>query len=664
MIRSRLVSTFRSPLFRTSVLPGVVAAVCSLGIWALGGWERIEDSSYNSLFKLRNKIEVLPHKGWDDRIAVIAIDNKSLREYGPFPWSRDRYASLLETLLPVQPAVVGFDVLFVEPSASDEDFAAAIAISGNVTLAVGGDSTGQGLDLSPTIKKQADGSFLVGHVNNLADSDGISRHVQLYEGDYPALSLATVIMYEAILDSTLIAPTEASELSSASGPSALDSRDSVLSRIRKDSPNSPLSTQDTQREDTPPEPFWINWPGPIQPRKNRTTEQIPTPSRNRLQVYSFADVLDRTIDSSVFRNKIVLVGVTATGMDPLRIPLNYEPPTSGIYLHAALIDNLLNDQFLRRPPKWIAVFLLFGISLGTSVVLSKQKLSGRLLLSFLIPISWFSIGFLCFLGNWWIPMAAPIGTVLLTVLGVQWQEQLEKQQMMNLFSMHVAPEMAQLIWSRRDELLDDGQLQPQELTATVLFMDIRDFTSISEHMASDDLIRWLNRYFEGMTDCIMQHGGVVDKYIGDAIMAVFGIPFPRSSDDEIQADAIAAVTASVEMIQRVEELNLELIETGQPPINIGIGIHTGTVTAGSVGNRRRVNYSVFGDTVNTAARLEAMTKTLPEDVPYRILMSEATFSKVYKRYLGKTFGLMKLKGRESQAMTYTLSQEHSNKICG
>lgn len=650
MIRSRLTSTFRSSVFSPSVLPGLVAAVCSLGIWALGGWERIEDSSYNSLFKLRHKIEALPHNGWDDRIAVIAIDNKSLREYGPFPWSRDRYASLLETLSPAQPAVVGFDVLFVEPSAWDEDFAEAIAISGNVTLAVGGDSKGQGLALSPTIETQADGSFLVGHVNNLADSDGISRQVQLYEGEYPALSLATVIMYDAILASTLIAPGESSEL-----PSALASDDSVLSRMIEDLPRSPSSAQDAPREDMPPEPFWINWPGPIQRGKKRAEEQEG--ARNRLNVYSFADVIDRTIDSSVFRNKIVLVGVTATGMDPLRIPLNYEPPTSGVYLHAALIDNLLNDQFLQRPPQWLAVLLLFGLSVGTSLVLSKQKLIGRLLLSFLIPVSWFSIGFLCFLGNWWIPIAAPIGTVLLTVLGVQWQEQLEKQQMMNLFSMHVAPEMAQLIWSRRDELLDDGQLQPQELTATILFMDIRDFTSISEHMASDDLIRWLNRYFEGMTDCIMQHGGVVDKYIGDAIMAVFGIPFPRNSDDEIQADAIAAVTASIEMIQRVEALNRELVATGQPPINIGIGIHTGIVTAGSVGNRRRVNYSVFGDTVNTAARLEAMTKTLPENVPYRILMSEATFSKVYKRYIGKTFGLMKLKGRESQAMTYTLSQK-------
>ena len=205
------------------------------------------------------------------------------------------------------------------------------------------------------------------------------------------------------------------------------------------------------------EPFWINWPGPIQRGKKRS--ELQEASRNRLNVYSFADVIDRTIDSSVFRNKIVLEGVTATGMDPLRIPLNYEPPTSGVYLHAALIDNLLNDQFLRRPPEWSAVLLLFGISVGTSLVLSKQKLNGRLLLSFLIPISWFAIGFLCFLGNWWIPIAAPIGTVLLTVLGVQWQEQLEKQQMMNLFSMHVAPEMAQLIWSRRDELLDDGQLE-------------------------------------------------------------------------------------------------------------------------------------------------------------------------------------------------------------
>lgn len=631
-----MIRASRIPNIRTVLLPGIVAALCSAGIWTVGGWEPIEQSGYSSFFKLRETMGLQPDQGWDSRIVVIAIDEKSSEQLGRFPWNRDRYTDLLTTLWPAQPAVVSFDILFPDKSdeaEEDEAFAKAIADSANVTLAIGGDVQGQTLDIAPTIKAAADGYFLTGHVNVTADTDGISRQAWLYEGHFPSLGVATVQMYDSVLSNTLVAPAATEQLENE--------------QKQADRAHLPLD-----------QTLWINWPGPIP----NPTEGAPDKGQaakaevsGDLQVYSFVDVVNKTIDTSVFQNKIVLVGGTLTGMDPLRTPFNYEPPTFGVYLHAAIINNILNDQFLRRPPQWTTLPLLFAMGLGTSLVLGQRKLKGRLVLSMLIPVGWFMVAFLAFLGHWWIPIATPIGTFLITIIGFQWQEQLEKQQMMNLFSMHVAPEMAQLIWSRRDELLDQGQLQPQELTATVLFMDIRGFTTISENMPSHDLITWLNQYFDVMTDCIMQQGGIVDKYIGDAIMAVFGIPFPRTNTDEIQQDAIAAVTASINMTQELDQLNRELVNAGQPPIKIGIGIHTGTVTAGSVGNRRRVNYSVFGDTVNTAARLESMTKTLPMDAPYRILMSESTFTHVYKQYTGKAFGLMKLKGRESQAMAYTLT---------
>ena len=637
MIRSSQI-----PKIKTIVLPGIVAALCSISVGAVGGWNPIEQSGYNSLFKLREHLAPQLDQGWDERIVVIAIDEESRQQYGRFPWDRDRYTDLLKTLAPVQPAVVSFDILFPDESDQDDAFATAIAYSGNVTLAVGADAQGQTLDVSPTIQTQADGYFNTGYVNAIADADGISRWAWLYEGDFPSLSVATVEMYDRILANTLVAPAVMEQL---------DQEQAREDRFPYETPISTVPSSD--------QALWINWPGPLLPVDvpSLDTHSAPLAPSGTLPVYSFADVLDETVDLSIFQNKIVLVGATLTGMDPLRTPFNYDPPTFGVYLHAAIIDNLLNNHFLHRPPQWSTAPLLLAIGIGTSLILGQRKLQGRLVLSVIIPVGWFIVTFLAFLGHWWIPIAAPIGTVLITIIGFQWQEQLEKQQMMNLFSMHVAPEMAQLIWSRRDELLDEGQLQPQELTATVLFMDIRGFTSISEHMPSHDLITWLNQYFDVMTDCIMKQGGVVDKYIGDAIMAVFGIPFPRNNMAEIQEDAIAAVTASIDMIGELDQLNRELTAAGQPPIQIGIGIHTGMVTAGSVGNRRRVNYSVFGDTVNTAARLESMTKTLPADSPYRILMSETTFSHVYKQYAGKAFGLMKLKGRESQTMTYTLTAQ-------
>lgn len=631
------------PKIKTIILPGIVAALCSMGIWAIDGWKPIEQSAYNSLFKVRERFDFLPKHGWDERIAVITIDEKSVGQYGRFPWSRDRYTDLLNTLIPAQPAVVSFDILLPEPSDEDVAFATAISNSNNVVLAVGADIKGQFLDISPIIKTEANGNFWVGHVNVHANEDGISRQAWLYEGPFRSFGVATVEMYDTVLSNTLADPATMEQL---------EAEQAIGERFpyRKDLPTHSIPEQER----------WINWPGPIPqpvtlPEDGTFDSSQPIPDEGQLSIYSFADVLSQRVDPSIFQNKIVLVGSTLTGTDPLRTPFNHDVPTSGVYLHAAIVDNLLTNHFLHRPPRWSTLPLLLIVGLGTSLILGQQKLRGRLVFSVIIPFGWFTVAFLAFLGHGWIPIAAPIGTVLITIIGFQWQEQLEKQQMMNLFSMHVAPEMAQLIWSRRDELLDQGQLQPQELTATVLFIDIRGFTSIAENMVSHDLITWLNQYFDVMTNCIMKQGGVVDKYIGDAIMAVFGIPFPRIDMAEIQQDAIAAVTASINMVQRLEQLNRELADTGQPTISIGIGVHTGTVTAGSVGNRQRVNYSVFGDTVNTAARLESMTKTLPADAPYHILMSESTFSHVYQQYAGKAFGLVKIKGRKSQAMTYTLT---------
>ncbi|NET51254.1 MAG: adenylate/guanylate cyclase domain-containing protein, partial [Merismopedia sp. SIO2A8] len=511
-----------------------------------------------------------------------------------------------------------------------------------------------GVELRPTpeIEAQAAGAFILGHVVHIPDPDGISRQALLCRKDLPALSVAAIKAYQSSLDNTSIAVVETEDSANPLANSTPPANPTPLINKSESESLLPLLPQcqssDSLSSQPSPPPVWINWPGPIFDPERATT-------KTTLQIVSFVDVVTGRVDADVLRNKIVLVGVTARGLDPARSPLNYDPPITGVYVHAAVIDNLLNDRFLHRPPTWSLPFLLVLLGLSTSLLLSNQGSKGRIMIVFGIPFSWFSIGLLCFLGNWWIPVAAPVATVLMTIIGFQWQEQREKQQLMNLFSMHVAPQTAQLIWSRRDELLANGQLQPQELTATVLFMDIRGFTSISEKMPSHQLVPWLNRYFEVMTDCIMEHGGVVDKYIGDAIMAVFGIPFPRTDQADIQQDAIAAIATSIDMYQRLQHLNIELAQQKLPTISIGIGIHTGVLTAGSVGSQQRVNYSVFGDTVNTAARLESMTKTLPPDAPYNILMSEQTFTYVKTTHKGRATGRLKLKGKEAETMTYTLT---------
>ncbi len=271
------------------------------------------------------------------------------------------------------------------------------------------------------------------------------------------------------------------------------------------------------------------------------------------------------------------------------------------------------------------------------------------------PTMWIALALTAFVAGWWIPAAASISTVLIGTLAIQLYEQREKQQLMALLSMNVSPGTAELIWRHKGVILHQGELAAQKLTATVLFMDIRGFTGIAETLPSQQLLPWLNQYFETMTDCIMQHGGIVDKYIGDAIMAVFGAPLPRNRPEEVQADAIAALHAALEMHERLRSLNRQLAAQKLPLIEFGIGIHTGPLIGGTVGNRHRLNYSLFGDTVNIAARLEGMTKDLPEDAPFKVVLSADTAQHTRAHFPARLFQSGQLRGRTGHTDAYTIA---------
>ncbi len=595
-----------------SWFPGFLAAAIALGLAALGAWQPLERVGYNVLFQAR---EVLPNDDdWNDRIVVIGIDDASLEAYGQFPWSRQRYVQLLQALEQAEPAAIGLDILFVDPGSNDDAFAQAIAQAGNVVLAKAWDREGKPLE---PVKVLTQNAVTEGHILHQAEGDGITRQIALWVNNIepesrelifsiPALGVATVEVYNAFHPDGMIP-------------------------IPEPTPNAQMQT------------VWMNWPG--------RTEEVNT--------YSFVDVAEGRIEASRLEDKFVLVGFTATaGDDPMRTPLNPEPPTSGVYLHAAAIDNLLDSGFLHRSPDWLLIPILLVLGMGTSMVLSDRQLKGRVVLSIALPVAWFAIALSAFsLGRWWLPVAAPMGTILLSGAIVQLREQFQRQQLMSLFETYVAPETASLIWQRKEEFFEEGELQAQELVATVLFMDIRGFTTISEKLSPSELFNWLNRYLDTMTQCIMDRGGVVDKYIGDAIMAIFGVPFPHTSDEEIRQDALNAISASLAMHERLKQLNEELKAEGKPLIRIGIGVHTGPLMAGSLGGARRLNYSVVGDTVNVAARLESMNKQVHADGCYNILISEETFRLTRDRYRAKQAGEIQLRGREQATTIYLVSQQ-------
>lgn len=573
-------------------MTGALAGLMSVAMLQLGMWKPLEYLGYNTLFQIRES-GIWPNPGWDQRIAVIAIERHSLQEYGQFPWPRNRYAELLSALKKSPPTAVGFDILFLDPSPKDDILAAAIADNGKVVLA-------------STIKEEPVASLKaaagVGHIAHEADSDGISRESKIFLNGIPNFGLAMTHRYNAA------------------------------------NPQNPvLLPQSNNRQ---AKKVWVNWPG--------KTKNLPT--------YAFVDVVQGRIPADALTNKLVLVGIVATGFDPISSPLDRN--TAGVYLYAALIDNLLNQRLLRRLPILVEMLLLFGIGPLTGWVLWNRGVRARIAIALGLPIIWIGAAAVLFgFFYWWVPIAAPIGTLILAGTALQLREQYEKQQLMRLFEKHVDPETAQLIWQRKAEIFEQGELEPQELTATVLFMDIRSFTSISEKMPPRDLLNWLNNYLEAMTDCIMDHGGVVDKYIGDAIMAVFGVPFCHSEYPEIQKDALNAVAACIAMHDKLHELNQQLRIDRKPLIKFGIGLHTGQLVAGTVGGSRRLNYSVIGDAVNVAARLEAMNKEIVSDSPFNLLVTGRTFAYVRDRYEGQKVGSIQLRGKKEETVVYAILGE-------
>jgi adenylate cyclase len=194
------------------------------------------------------------------------------------------------------------------------------------------------------------------------------------------------------------------------------------------------------------------------------------------------------------------------------------------------------------------------------------------------------------------------------------------------------------------------------LTATVFFSDFKGYTAASEKMTPEALMDWVNAYLDVMAGLVIKHGGVIDDYAGDAIKANFGVPLPRNSQDEIDQDAVNAVTCALAMEQEMHRLNLRHEQNGLATVGMRIGIHTGPVVAGSVGTSERLKYTTVGDAVNTAARLESLDRDIVQETPgqrlCRILIDEST-----KRHLGNRFvldpiGEFTVKGKEQTLMVY------------
>ena len=570
-----------------TLIQGFLVACVVTSIFLIGGFEKVEAWMLNTLFSLRGPIPP------QSPIVIIAIDEDSFDELElQWPWPRSLHAQFLDTVRQGNPAVIGFDILFIEPSTlGPEDDAAlgeAVGQAGNVVLAAAHSVVSSGMyrkeNLNPPIFSIREHAAGYGPVNLPADNDAFIRRVQ------------TTIDYQ---NQTI------------SGFDGLLYREAIKAGLGKES-----FSRDR---------FLINYRG----------------GPNTFDTVPYYRVVTGEISPEYFHGKIVLVGATSPLLhDSYPTPFAPRGEMPAVEIHANILETMLQNIPVTQQP-WQATVLLLMLAGPLAIVMTNDVRPIRALFMMvgLIGVYW-AISFLSFsyLGLWMETMPVPLTLVLgygTSVLHNYIQTQREKRRLSQYFSPSLLPDIIR----HRSE----ATLGSQRRLVTVLFCDIRGFTQLSQKMAPEEVAAFLREYFTELTDAVFQHGGTVDKYIGDAIMALYNVPFDQPHH------AQHALQTAFEFQRRLNPL-AEKMKTGFDwELNFGIGIHTGEAVVGTFGSAQRFEYTAIGDAINLGAQLEGLTKH------YRVplIISEATRQEVLDSYFIRFLGTTEIPGREHPERIYT-----------
>jgi adenylate cyclase len=622
------------------------------------------------------KVRLTMPQGVDDRVVILDIDEKSLGEVGRWPWGRDRVSQLITKLFDQHGiALLGFDVVFAEPDDSsglkvlenlarkelgdnpafqsalkelrprlDHDGRFAETLKGRPVilgyyLSGRSDGVSSGALPPPALPK---GSFTGrsipftvwanhggnlaefqqaalsgGHFNPVVDFDGISRRVPLlaeYKGEYyEALSLAMV--------------------------RALIGQPKVVPWFPEENWFSSRSYQGMEAIDLPTERGTLRIPV-----DENVAALIPYRGyQGSFRYYSIADILADRVKPGELKGKVALVGTTAPGLLDLRAtPVGEAYP--GVEIHANLITGMLDGAIKLKPPYVLGAEIMLLLLAGLVMVLLLPVLSPlRATLASLVVLLFVVTVNLAFwhYGNLVLPLASAVLLVLtLYALNMSYGyfvESKTKRQFTELFGQYVPPELVEEMSRDPEAYSMDGR----KAELTVLFSDVRGFTTISEGLEPDELTRLMNEYLSAMTEVVRRNRGTLDKYIGDAIMAFWGAPVSDAQH------ARQAVVTAMQMQAALPAVNKAFAAKGWPEIKIGVGVNTGDMTVGDMGSVVRKAYTVMGDAVNLGSRLEGITK----QYGVGILVGEET-RKAVKDIVFREVDRVQVKGKDEPVAIY------------
>ena len=545
-------------------------------------------------------------------IRIIKIDDRTMNRLGDFSqWDRSVYAQLLDTLYvseEVRPAVTGFDILFSseKKAESDQAFADACAKYDNIV-------TGFSYVFEEELAADSEGRLIV-------DKMTVQEVVQPYE----ALKQATERGFvNAIMDEDDSVIRNAFLYFEEADGTRTKSFDAAVYETYMD---------------------FCSLEAVYPTEENVLTFRYSGKPENYENI-SLIDVLDGTVPAETFDDCIVLVGAYASGMlDAYFVPVDRGQQMYGVEIHANALQAIMEGKIIRSMPVW-ADALLAAVLVG-AVVLLCEKLSAAktMLLCTAAAVCKLGAGFLLFAqGYTWnhivVPAMALLIGVCYTVLHYQ-KAKKAKQSVEKAFSKYVAPQIIK-------DIAKDGtyelKLGGENREIAVLFVDIRGFTPLSESLEPEQVVDILNGYLELTTNSIFRHGGTLDKFIGDATMAAFNMPFDL--DDYVYR----ALLAAWDIVQGGNRIEEEYMKKYGKSVGFGVGVNCGPAVVGNIGCEFRMDYTAIGDTVNTAARLES---NAPKGCVY---ISEAVYEQVKDRITVEEVGEIPLKGKSKGVFVYSVT---------
>ncbi|HSI17349.1 MAG TPA: adenylate/guanylate cyclase domain-containing protein [Sphingomonas sp.] len=595
------------------LLLGLVFALFVLADYRWFGLSRIIDQRGGDIMLALRARQRPP----SDRVVIVDIDQRSLEQMndlaGSWPWPRSVHGEMIDHLARQGPRAIAFDILFNEPDIyrpeHDAAFADAVARHPEVWLAMTLNADGDGARMRqlppavgvrplttppndarvplmlPLVVARHPAAMRGGLINFTVDSDAVGRHHNLHldRSGWRFPSMAARIMQ------SLHRP--------------LPSRQTVM----------------------------LDW-------------------RSGWRHVSYADIYLDSLrahplrDPNEFRGKIVVIGTSAPGLMDLRLtPLGSTYP--GIEILATALDNLDRGDWLREAPRAallpLALLLIGLVALGFARRVSANRIGYALAAATLVLLAatWVALCYGVF-----VPVFAPLALGWLFYLGssalAYLEERAQRLRTSIMFQRFLDPRVVR-------QLIEQGAIGDRTAAevrdVTLLFSDIRGFTSLSEAARPEDVVALLNRHFSRQVEVIFAHGGTLDKFIGDAIMAFWGAPVAHPDHARL------AVDAAIEMSAALEAMRGEIDELGAlgDSLDVGIGIHTGRAVVGFIGSDDRLDYTAIGDTVNLASRIEGLTKGIA-----RILVSQATRDAVGDAYEWRDCGVHQVKGRETAVRLY------------